>query len=132
MALAEAIAIVGMGCRLPGGVNDWLTFWELLSLRTGSSGSSGSLESRSVLQPYPSAWETQEQVGGYLDSLADFDPELLGYHLVKRPVWTQQRLLLESSFRAVEDAGKRLDQLAGARPLRCLSGYPALTTPWLG
>ena len=25
------LAIVGIGCRLPGGVNDWRTFWELLN-----------------------------------------------------------------------------------------------------
>ena len=29
-AMSEPLAIVGIGCRLPGGANDWRSFWNLL------------------------------------------------------------------------------------------------------
>ncbi|OZM74231.1 beta-ketoacyl synthase [Amycolatopsis antarctica] len=105
---AEPIAIVGMGCRLPGGVSSPEQLWELLA--GGGEGITGF--------PADRGWDLAALArrsatgrGGFLADVAEFDAEFFGISpreaLAMDP---QQRLLLETSWEALERAG--LDAVA--------------------
>ncbi|CAM2068433.1 AMP-binding protein [Sulfidibacter corallicola] len=105
---AEPIAVVGIGCRLPGGVDSPESFWDLL------------LSGRDPIGPVPAergpeAWKTRDGrpiQGGFLEGVADFDAGFFGIGeseaLMMDP---QQRLLLELSWEALEDAAIAPDSL---------------------
>ncbi|MEO8057466.1 MAG: type I polyketide synthase [Burkholderiales bacterium] len=116
---AEPIAIVGMGCRFPGGVDDPQGFWRLLVAGTDA-----------VREVPPDRWDWQRlfdanpaapgkittRWGGFIDAVDSFDAAFFGIsprealHLDP-----QQRLFLEVAYEAFEDAGLVRDQLAGGR-----------------
>src|SRR6187431_1010931 len=114
-----AVAVVGIGCRLPGGVSrpdDLLNF-----LRNNGDG---------IIAVPPDRWSTDRFVsdnhdapgrayvahGGFLrENVFEFDPNPFG--LSPREVEyldPQQRLLLEAAYDAVEDSGNRLSGLKGS------------------
>ncbi|MGW7657600.1 SDR family NAD(P)-dependent oxidoreductase, partial [Streptomyces tendae] len=113
----EPVAIVGMGCRFPGGVEDPEGFWQLVA--TGTDAMSGF--------PVNRGWETPDlsesgdegaaytPMGGFLDGAGDFDAEFFGISpreaLGMDP---QQRLLLETCWEALEDAGIEPGSLRGS------------------
>ncbi|MGW4060035.1 type I polyketide synthase [Amycolatopsis sp. NPDC004747] len=105
----EPIAIVGMGCRFPGGVTDPDELWELL--RTGGD----------AIGAFPAdrGWEpgrTDVRLGGFVHSAAEFDPGFFGISPREAVVMDpQQRLLLEVSWEAVERAGIDPVSLRGSR-----------------
>ncbi|MEU3522228.1 SDR family NAD(P)-dependent oxidoreductase, partial [Streptomyces sp. NPDC006654] len=104
----EPVAIVGMGCRFPGGVEDPEAFWQLIA--AGTDAMAGFPVNRGW--ETPSASESADasasfaRVGGFLDGAGDFDAEFFGISpreaLGMDP---QQRLLLETCWEALEDAG---------------------------
>jgi rifamycin polyketide synthase module 1/2/3 len=102
-AADEPIAIVGMGCRYPGGVGSPRALWELVS---------GGVDAISGL-PEDRGWDLSSYAGesGFLDDAAEFDAAFFGISpreaLGMDP---QQRHVLEVSWEAVEDAG--IDPLA--------------------
>jgi len=106
----EPIAVVGMGCRLPGGANDPKAFWELLKL--GYDGISEIPKDRwdinKYYDPNPDAiGKMYVHNGGFLNVPIDqFDHEFFGIDSEEADfIDPQQRLLLEVTWEALENAG---------------------------
>ena len=118
-ASTEPIAIVGMGCRFPGGANDPEGYWRLL--RAGID---------AVREVPGNRWDVQEYYdqdpeapgkmytrrGGFLDvDVAAFAPEFFNISPREAAMMDpQQRLLLEICWEALENAGQSPQQLAGS------------------
>lgn len=115
----EPIALVGVGCRFPGGINEVSSFWEKLL----------SGEDAIVAVP-PERWNPRRfydpdpgrpgklymQAGGFLQQPIDvLDAAFFGIAPREAECMDpQQRLLLETSWEALEDAGIPSDTLAGS------------------
>ena len=104
------VAIVGIGCRLPGRVHGPDQLWQFLVSR--GDGIVEVPEDRWRLDRYydpdpevPGRMYTRS--GGFLqDSLWDFDPEFFGISPREASIMDpQQRLLLEVAQEAMDDAG---------------------------
>ncbi len=107
----EPIAVVGMACRLPGGVSNPGDYWELL--RDGASGVIRVPEDRWDADAYFSEDHTRpgticNREGGFLTSWKpdQFDAEFFGISPREAVAMDpQQRLLLEVAWEALENAG---------------------------
>jgi acyl transferase domain-containing protein len=106
-ARTEPIAVIGMGCRFPGGIDSPESFWNLL--RDGGN----------AISEYPANRQRGEGPrlkGGYLEDLEGFDAAFFG--ITPREAGTldpQQRVALEVAWEALEHAGKPPDKLAGSQ-----------------
>ena len=113
----EPIAIVGMACRLPGGVDHPDEYWKLLMERRNAVTEipRERLDLKEVSDPHPQTpGKTYSRWAGLLASPGDFDAEFFG--ISPREALTadpQQRLLLEASWEALENAGIDPQTLAG-------------------
>jgi amino acid adenylation domain-containing protein len=118
-ARSEPIAIIGIGCRFPGGVESPSAFWQLLS--SGGDAVREVPGDRWDVEAYydpnsGSLGKMHTRWGGFLDEIDQFDAEFFGIspHEAAR-IDPQQRLLLEVAWHALEDAGLPSPKLAGTR-----------------
>ncbi|WP_095961649.1 type I polyketide synthase [Corallococcus macrosporus] len=118
-ARSEPIAVIGMGCRFPGGANDPNAYWELL--RGGVDAVTTVPADRWDVDAYyaedPDAgWKMFVREGGFLKQpIAAFDSEFFGISPREANyVDPQQRLMLEVSWEALEDAGIAPGSLMGS------------------
>jgi acyl transferase domain-containing protein/SAM-dependent methyltransferase/acyl carrier protein len=118
MKVREPIAIVGMGCRLPGGASSPETFWRLLEA------------GRDAITEIPSnRWDTGDYFdesgstpgkcaarwGGFLGEVDGFDAGF--FRIGAREAAhmdPQHRLLMEVTWEALEEAGIPAERLAGS------------------
>ncbi len=109
----DRIAIIGIGCRFPGGINHPDALWKLL------------IEGREAVSDVPpDRWNVERfydaepgiagksiaRRGGFVDGIDQFDQQFFGISPREAPyVDPQHRLLLETAWEAIEDAGLVLD-----------------------
>ncbi|QRN93952.1 SDR family NAD(P)-dependent oxidoreductase [Archangium violaceum] len=104
----EPIAIVGMGCRFPGGADTPEAYWKLLA------------EGREAIRREPASRRegadgSGARWGGYLDDVSGFDAGFFGISPREAASMDpQQRLLLEVVWEALEHAGVDPERLAGS------------------
>lgn len=115
----EPIAVVGMACRLPGGVVNPEDFWKVLSEGLDVVGEipPDRWDVEAFYDPDPSApGKSRTKAGGFLQDVAGFEPTFFGISPREaRGLDPQHRLLLEVSWEALEDAGIAPDSLDGSR-----------------
>ncbi len=123
-SLREPLAVVGIGCRLPGGIDSSNIdspekFWEALK------------DGINAIRDVPAdRWKhsrfhdtnpekygcIRNARGGFIEGVDQFDAEFFGYFPTEaQRLDPQQRLLLEVTHEAMEDAGIRRDQLDDSR-----------------
>ncbi|MFD8662279.1 amino acid adenylation domain-containing protein [Streptomyces globisporus] len=117
-ALRNKVAIVGMGCRLPGGASDHRTFWR--NLVAGKDCITPTPPDRYDVRTLGSRFRDKPGRlvggrGGYIDGFDEFDPAFFGISPREADhMDPQQRKLLEVAWEALEDGGQRPADLAGS------------------
>ncbi len=112
----EGIAIVGMACRFPG-APDVSRYWEQL-LAGADLVTEGRTDADYWLDRVgdPEAEHPAYRWGGYVDGLELFDARFFGLRpIAAEAMDPQQRMLLETSWQALEDAGIDPEDLRGSR-----------------
>ncbi|CAM2068741.1 Amino acid adenylation domain-containing protein [Sulfidibacter corallicola] len=113
----EPIAIVGMGCRLPGGARDPSALWDLLIRGVDATGEvpAGRWRDAHLYDPEPERpGKFYTRRGGFLDGVDRFDASF--FRITPREAEAmdpQQRLLLEVAWEALEHACMPPDGLYG-------------------
>src|SRR5262245_43159307 len=115
----EPIAVIGIGCRFPGGANTPDAFWALLDQGRDAVTEvpADRWNSRTFYDPDPAKLgKTQARWGGFVEGLDRFDPNFFGISPREASrMDPQQRLLLEVAWEALEDGGQVQARLAGSR-----------------
>jgi acyl transferase domain-containing protein len=116
--MVEPLAIVGAGCRLPGGVRGLADFWHILhrAIDVIRDVPSDRWDGRRFRDPDPRVpGRMRDSRGGFLsEDIWEFDPLFFGIPpRVALSMDPQQRLLLEVTWEAFEDAGLVPERHAG-------------------
>ncbi|GET39295.1 type I polyketide synthase [Microseira wollei] len=114
----EPIAIVGIGCRIPGGANSPEAFWKLL--RDGIDAITEVPADRWKVESFydpdkAKPGKTHTRWGGFIEKIDRFDAQFFGISPRKAArIDPQQRLLLEVAWEALEDGGQVAERLVGS------------------
>lgn len=113
----EPLAIVGIGCRLPGGVASPEQLWELLLDATDATcvvPETRWTASRFHDPTGRKAGKMATRRGGYLEDIDQFDAQFFGISPREANLLDpQQRLLLHATWEALEDAGMPAERVEG-------------------
>ncbi len=119
MESQEPIAVVGIGCRFPGGANTPAAFWSLLERGVDAVGEipADRWNAEAFYDPEQGKpGKTHAHRGGFVEGIDRFDPHFFGISPREAArMDPQQRLLLEVAWEAMEDAGQPLERVAGSR-----------------
>lgn len=115
---SEPIAIVGIGCRFPGGASSPEELWQLLidGVDATREVPGDRWDAERLYDADPDApGKSYVKRGAFLEQIDGFDPEFFGISPREaRGMDPQQRLLLEVTWEALEDAGIPPDDLRGS------------------
>ena len=118
MPAREPLAIIGMGCRFPGGADSPRQFWDMLLAGTDATREvpPERWSIASYYDPMPGrAGKSIAKRAGFIDGIDQFDPAFFGISAREADcIDPQQRLLLEASWEAFEDAGQTSEKLHGS------------------
>ena len=118
LPLSDPIAVVGIGCRFPGGANSPDEYWQMLLNRADA-----------IREIPPDRWDAADwydpdpqtpgkmntRWGAFLDDVDRFDPAFFGIAPREAVAMDpQQRLLLEITWNALWDAGIAPNEMAGS------------------
>lgn len=115
----EPIAIIGIGCRFPQGANSPDAYWQLLSrgINTIAEIPTHRWDIDAYYDPDPNApGKMYTRYGSFLDDIESFDPYFFGISAKEAAdIDPQQRLLMEMSWEALENAGQPLEKIHGSK-----------------
>lgn len=115
----EPVAIVGIGCRYPGEVNDLNSFWKTVAEKKdliGKIPTNRMGDTEFLVDPNRTPGKIVNDKGAYLNDIEKFDAEFFGISpLEAKHLDPQQRLLLEIAFEAVENSGIKHSKLSGSK-----------------
>ncbi|MEN9866274.1 MAG: MxaD, partial [Pseudomonadota bacterium] len=114
----DAVAVIGMSCRLPGKSNSPGQFWDFLMN-----------EGDGIVDVPADRWDAQAYFdadpavpnkmyvkrGGFIEQIDQFDPQFFGISPKEAPhIDPQHRWLLELAYEAMENAGLKAGELKGS------------------
>ncbi|KAJ8067959.1 hypothetical protein OCU04_003540 [Sclerotinia nivalis] len=113
------IAIIGIACRLPGGVGNTDDLWELLvdGRSAWSPVPTERFNEDAFYHPNPDNPGTTNHRGGHFitQDIAAFDASFFGISPIEASAMDpQQRILLETTYEAFEDAGIPIENVRGS------------------
>ncbi|GAB2823212.1 type I polyketide synthase [Actinocorallia aurea] len=115
----EPVAVVGLGCRFPGGIDGPEEFWRFLTENGDAVGEVPDGRWDAFDDGSPEIADLLSNVtkrGGFLDDIAGFDARFFGITPREAAVMDpQQRLVLEVAWEAMDHAGIAPARLRGTR-----------------
>lgn len=115
----KKIAIVGMACRLPGGIESPEDYWQVLKTSKDVVTSIDSKRWGTDYYQHPDKKEAGKSytfAAGVLSHIDQFDADFFGISPREAAQMDpQQRLLLELTWEALENGGQRPEDLAGSQ-----------------
>ena len=116
---AEPIAVIGIGCRFPGGGNSSQAFWEMLANNV-SAMSEVPADRWNIDEYFDNDFavpgKMNNRLGGFLKNIDQFDPAFFDIPAREAiQMDPQQRMALEVAFEALDDAGLSQEEIRGSQ-----------------
>ncbi|WP_108869634.1 SDR family NAD(P)-dependent oxidoreductase [Aquimarina aquimarini] len=112
----DEIAIIGMACRMPGGIMNPMDFWQLLI--NNENAIEEVPKSRFDIDQFYSdkkeSGKVSSRYGGFIKNIKEFDPQFFGISAKEASEMDpQQRVLMEVAWEAIENSGQSANNLRG-------------------